>query len=886
MTPDAHDIACDSAGPKFDTPPTPYGRYNPPMPPHTLATHPVVCYLEDNDILCYGATMIPCFDKEKGRISKGQLETIPIKERSGRWEKDTVPKGRNGIMMRLGARCPGDAQMNSGFLAVDIDTRNDETAETAVPSLWAALEPLCSCIVRTPSGGAHMYWRVPEGKRWKKALNLESITLDGVSHDTKGRVDVISGGGGILLPGSWFNYQGVRYEYEFMKGTSLADATLVPLPLIDFFDTNDIMCERKRIKLKRPAPSAQQPAAPLQTPPSAPSAPALTPSNSRSTTPLRVSDDDIRLMDKLCECLTAEWLEKYTNWRDLVFCLKSISNGRAGGRVVLLKHVARSPRHREQRHQTDTINLWETADYKGAIGWGSLHYWARLCSPDKHHQLFKDNYSSLIKEGNRGMADIFATELAGSCVYVSNDKMFWLWIEHLALWKPVCEDNIVAQYMRRMPIVIQKLINAYPKMPEDASAEEKEKHKQGLGELHKKKAEATNSMPEATIRCVRDALNPEVSFRNIDAFEVDGNPNYYPLANGVWNFKENRLEEYTRQHYISQRLPINYNPQADTSLIKEAMRLWFKGNKEHIDFVQYWFGYCLTGHITRQDFIILFGKSAGNGKSTFVEEILQEDILGKHFATTLGEDALSRVGGNNDDLYYAFGKRMCIAPESGGESKHTKELHLPTIKRITGGGRVAAEAKFKGKKEGTFTGKVVCICNEMPKMPNTIDNGTRRRTNVLEMNVKFLYPGEWEQLTAEEKASGDFGLRNPTFIRNLRANKEGTLLWLLEGAKRYTANPELDAPDSVKRYTAEALAGADTERQWFLDGWTFDKVKNKGQEVLFGDIASKWCEAFNQKPGNMVARGKFLRKIKAIVGEAYVTGDSNHGFVVHCLAEK
>jgi P4 family phage/plasmid primase-like protien len=840
------------------------------MPPPSIRKLPIVGWLKENDILCYSAEMSGGFDKGKERVCKGEMRTVAIKGRKGGWEADAIDDEHNGVMMRLGARPEA-----SGFLAVDIDTRGDETAESVCPTLWKQLYPLCEYVVRTGSGGAHLFWRLPAGKAWKKELNFDEMVIDGITHKTKGQVDVLAGGGGILLAGSSYRHKGLDYKYVLEKGTSLDDVTEVPPILAAFFESRSIM---RGEGSEKPPPRP----APLESPPTAPIPPSAPPS--RPTTPLRAtSSEDFTLADKLCSCLTPEWLEKYTNWRDMVFCLKAIAQGRQEGLAIALRHAARSIRHRHSAHAQATTALYQRADVRGSIGWGSLHFWAKACSPEEHHKIFKDNYNRLVLEGNKGIADILATELAGSCVYDAPEKRFWLFVEHASTWKPVTEDSITSQYMRRIPAVIGKLIAALPPLPASATDEDKERYEKKKKELYKKKAEAFNGCPEATLKLLRDSLNPETSFRNIDPFEPDANPDYLPLANGVWNFRENRLEDYTRQHYISKKLPIEYNPDADTSDIKEAMRLWFKGNQEHIDFVQYWFGYCLTGHITRQDFLILFGKSAGNGKSTWVEEILQNDIL-RHLATTFGEDALSRVGGNNDDLYYAIGTRMAIAPESGGEGR-TKELHLPTIKRLTGGGRIAVEAKFKGKKECAFSAKVVCICNEMPKMPTNIDNGTRRRTNVLEMNVKFLYPAEWEALTPEERASGDFQPRKPEFIRKLRANREGTLLWLLQGAKRYIDNPEQDAPESVKRYTAEALNSADEERKWFQANYEFDR-KLLGHEVCLTEISLRWHEAFGVKATNMPQRGKFQNKVRQIVGEKYVVGDQKHGFKVKCCRER
>ena len=847
----------------------------PPPPPTYLPSLPAANYLEDNNILCYSARLEGKWDDGKGRVKKDISRVTPTKEHPGTWDETCIREGDNAIMMRMGAKVEGDKLMNSGFIAVDLDVRGGEVAEDAFPELWALLEPLCECVVRTPSGGAHLYWKVPAGKSWTKELNIKQMVIDGQEFNCDGRVDVLANGTPIFLPGSEYIYKKEEFKYAYEKG-KLEDATILPAILIDAFDARDKMCGRKG----NPPRSAEPPPRPPAVPAGSPTSPTSPPS--RPPTPLRMTDEDMLTIEKLCECLTPDWLDKYANWRDLVFGIKAVTQGRSAGRELLLRHTIRSPRHRSEADIEATRRLWDTADVKGTIGWGSLHYWAKQCSPDKHHAIFKDNYSRLIHEGNRGLCDIYTTELAGGCVYMAEDKVFWMWIEHMSLWKAVCEDNIIAHYMRHMPIVIQKLIVAHAARK---VGDGDEAWKDEATFLRKQKVSAGNSMPEPVMKCLRDSLNPQVSYRNIDAFELDANPDYFPVANGVWNFRENRLEDYTRQHYISKRLPICYNAKADTSNIREAMRLWFKGNQEHIDFIQYWFGYCLTGHITRQDFLVLHGKSAGNGKSTWVEEILQNDIMGRDFCSTLGEDALTKVGGNNDDLYYAFGKRLVIAPEGGNESRETRALHLPTIKRLTGGGRVAAEAKFKGKKEGAFTAKVVTICNEMLKLPPTIDAGTRRRILAMLMNVKFVSQGDWDALSEEERASGNFGLRNPAFIKALRANKEGTLLWLLAGARRYIEEPDMDAPESVKAYTDEALAQADAVRQWLVDGYEFHKGA-KREQLPFRDIANAWCEAHGIKTTHTQARANLLKKIRAWVGDANVTGDSNHGYTIHCLKQK
>ena len=822
---------------------------------------PIVRFCEDNNILCYSASCSPFFDENKNRISKGNLSTVPIKTRPGGWDTSAIRTTDSCYMFRCGAKPSG-----SGYLVIDLDINGDEQVEIVFYDFYERIWADCSCIVRTASGGQHLYYRIPEGMNWTKELNIDDITIGGVSYDTHGKLDIIATGGGVLLPGSSFQFQKKKHEYSFLKGESIADAGLLPSYLVSAFNERRIMAQLPK-KIAPPPPNAGK------IPPSPPSPPLV----ARSITPLKVSGDELRLITSLCNCLTPEWLDKYTNWRDLVYCLKNITGGKSAGRELAISIAKKSPRHDNAMAICATTELYEKA-VGGSIGFGSLSYWAKQCSPEKHHNCFKDNYQYLLFEGNKGHSDIFCTELAGSCVYNADEQLFWLWVEHKQLWKPVCEDNITSLFMTIMPQVVKKIRASLKKGNDDSPEDKKDK------ELLALQRKFNDGMAESIMKCMRDALNPVVSYRNIDAFDLDKNPNYLPLGNGVWNFKENKLEEYTRHHYVSKRLDkLAYNPAASQEHIKKAMKVWFKGNQEVIDFVQYWLGYMITGYLTRQDFLIVFGSSAGNGKTTLFEEILQQDILGGQFATSLGEDALTKTGGNNDDIYYSFGKRLALCSESGNTGSGIKEININALKRVTGNGVIAAEAKFKGKKEESFTAKVVFICNEMPKMPQ--DKGQRRRTNVLEMNVKFVYPGEWEELSDEEKASGNFGVRHPEFITALRANREGTLLWLLDGSKKYMENPELTAPAAIRRYTDEALANACPNRKWFMDGYECHK-KHKGQELDFKDIAILWAEHFGVKSTNMVARGKFLKIVRELVGDSNVSGDSNHGYkLINCAAK-
>jgi hypothetical protein len=845
---------------------------------------PTLEYLKTHDILGYSATFKPFYDEGKQRVNKGLHSTIPIAKLDGSWRPDTIKSNMPGLMMRCGAKPHG-----SGFLVLDIDIHGGEVAEKEFMLLHKTLEPVTGCIVRTGSGGLHYYYRMPEGMDWDVERKVDSIDIGGITYNTskndEGRLDILGTGIGVFLPGTTYTHDGTIYDYKFIKGSSLADAKPPPAYLASALDA----------RKKKPAAKAKKTPPTAPTPPGglgalgalpAPAAP------SRSQTPPRATEEDLKLIAALIDCITPEWIGDYDNWRNLGFCLKTITAGR--GAEMFAKVARRSPRHNTDKDTQDSLALFASAADKGTFGFASLNHWAKHCSPEKHHSCFKDNYLHLLSQGNKGHSDIFATELAGSCVYDSDSKKFYLWVEHKQLWVEVNEDNITSQFMTLMPLVVKRLKAGLQPVPEGKKEGDGEASDTPLEAQHKMLLKLLrafqNAMPEAVMKCVRDTLNPKISYQNIDAFELDKNPNLLPLANGVWNFAENRLEPYTRQHYLSKRAgrnqhhphPVAYDAQASTADIKEAMRVWFKGNQRVIDWIQYWLGYVLTGYSSRQEFLILYGKSGGNGKSALIAGILQGDILGKDYACSMAEDALTRVGGNNDDIYYALDSRLAVVTEAGGEGRKAEEINMEALKRITGEDVISAQAKFKGKKEGVFRARVVFCCNSMPRMPQS--SAQRRRTIVAEMNTQMLDKSAWDELTDEQRASGDYGLKDGAFIARLRANRSGVLNWLLEGASRFMNNPTLAPPVDVLRYTEEALAAADEERLWFFDGWTH--TKGLRGETEYSEIANKFCEHFGIKVTNTSARGRFLKKIRVWLGDDNVLGDSNHGYRIRGLTER
>lgn len=112
----------------------------------------------------------------------------------------------------------------SGVIALDIDRKGDIDGVTALQALCAEFGPLPRTVrSRTPSGGAHLLFRHPEGVTIPNRVGLKRYAPDGSRTIYRG-LDVRAAGGSICLPPS----RTPRGSYEWVR--SPWDADLAALP--------------------------------------------------------------------------------------------------------------------------------------------------------------------------------------------------------------------------------------------------------------------------------------------------------------------------------------------------------------------------------------------------------------------------------------------------------------------------------------------------------------------------------------------------------------------------------------------------------------------------------------------------------------------------------
>ena len=517
------------------------------------------------------------------------------------------------------------------------------------------------------------------------------------------------------------------------------------------------------------------------------------------TTPPRT---EYEIINELCECLTPEWLADVENQAHFASCLKHLTSAllpEATLRELFLRHV-------NQGIQEEETYLWTQPTSPCRNAMSSLKHYARTCNPTRYFVTTRSSNWALVRADTvNSYCELFYNTMAGDVMYSTALKCYYIYDAREGLWCAATNIAIMNSLFVAQAIALfdQMMLD----LPLPVTELQHVVQKADLAALKR----ARKVCGGASVVTLVNSFLPAFCCEKVDpAAYFDQNPDLLPLKNGVWSFPESRLVPYQREHYFTFRIPIAYNPAADTSLMQRAALDWFAGNVEVAEFIQYWIGYCMTGYTKRQDFVVSWGTSAGNGKSLLWGEIMSI-LLGPYYHTITSDALASERTGNNDQLYNLNGKRFaCLSePRKGHSSKLDNEL----IKTLTGDKQFTAEAKFKGAMTFTIMAKIAMICNEMPAI-NFGEQGTKRRVTVCEQNVSFVDAEAYAALSPADKASPRFRLRDDAFVDALKANVEGLMLWALQGAMAYMREPRRMAPKAMEGAKARATEEADLFGEW------------------------------------------------------------------------
>ena len=333
----------------------------------------------------------------------------------------------------------------------------------------------------------------------------------------------------------------------------------------------------------------------------------------------------------------------------------------------------------------------------------------------------------------------------------------------------------------------------------------------------------------------RNALKQARSFLCVPFSKLDQGDGLVAVRNGVLDLKDGTLLPFSPQHFVTKRLDVTYDPNADCPAFKKLLSDAFQNDDDLISYVKGILGYCLTGDTIRQEVYVFYGSGA-NGKSTLVNAITH--VLGPYSGTLMSETIFEGMGGQHTcDLASMHGKRLAVVHEA--ESKF--RLNAPRIKQLTGGDTIKVKALYRDPIEMLPKFKIVILCNKRPNL-DSYDSALKRRVKLVPF--EFVVP---------------YKDRNPRLGEKLSAEASGILNFMIEGARMHFRG-EIREPRAVEIATQDYFSDHDSIKSFLQDA----TIRASSATVSKRELHDAYCQYCNDECLSSVSKrdfGKILIKI-------------------------
>lgn len=305
--------------------------------------------------------------------------------------------------------------------------------------------------------------------------------------------------------------------------------------------------------------------------------------------------------------------------------------------------------------------------------------------------------------------------------------------------------------------------------------------------------------------------------------DFDQNGMLLNCQNGTLDLRTYTFHSHRAEDMLTKISNAVYDPSACSFRFNKFLNEVMLNDGEKIRYLQKWCGLALTD-IVVESFLILYGPSTRNGKSTLIETLTY--ALGDYAMSMQPETLALRKKDSrspSSDIARLKGCRFLSCSEP------PKSMLFDTALLKTLLGRDTITARFLNENEFSFTPHFTMFMNTnfLPLVGAGDDTlFSSGRINVLTFDRHF-------NLEEQDPRLKD-ALRSPE-------NISGILNWMLEGLQRYQNDPSgLNPPESVIKAT-EQYRSSNDKLQMFLD----ECCLKCDADSSAGDIHQeyvKWCD--------------------------------------------
>ena len=282
---------------------------------------------------------------------------------------------------------------------------------------------------------------------------------------------------------------------------------------------------------------------------------------------------------------------------------------------------------------------------------------------------------------------------------------------------------------------------------------------------------------------IRNAISMLSPFVTVSQELLDTNPDTLNTLSGPVNLKTGQLDAPCPKDLHTKSTTVPYDANATCPTWEKVILDICMGDVDLVSFLQRWFGYCVTGHVSEQVMVVHYGNGS-NGKSSILGTI--EKIIGDYSKIAAPQLLASDKSGNRHPTEIAdlAGSRMVLTHESG----ENMTLREDFVKQATGDDKLKGRLMGQDFFEFYPSHKIQLLTNHKPKIVGT-DDGIWRRVVLVPYSAKF---GTKAQFDAGEATH----MKDNTLNFKIKAEYSGILNWLIVGATQWY-KIGLNPPESV-----------------------------------------------------------------------------------------
>lgn len=200
------------------------------------------------------------------------------------------------------------------------------------------------------------------------------------------------------------------------------------------------------------------------------------------------------------------------------------------------------------------------------------------------------------------------------------------------------------------------------------------------------------------------------------------------FKNGLFNINTKEFKEHTPEFFSINQLNVDLNLTVEpVEAIDNVLNKLSCNIQKRKQAILEMIGYSMTTSVKLQKAFVLYGKTAGNGKSTLINII--SEMMGK---SNIGYVTLDDLSNNKFASSGIKGKLLDVGSEM------TKEYlkDVSAFKQWITGDELEVEEKFKAKQTINPYAKFIFNANELPKVADKT-NGFYRRLHIIPFEAKF-----------------------------------------------------------------------------------------------------------------------------------------------------